>query len=74
MKLNLREYVSSKEKKQVYVNRLFETIAPRYDLITVVLSYGMDSGWKRRLVRMLALKGDESALDLACGTGDITFA
>ena len=74
MKLNLREYVSSKEKKQVYVTRLFETIAPRYDLITVVLSYGMDSGWKRRLVRMLALKGDESALDLACGTGDITFA
>jgi demethylmenaquinone methyltransferase/2-methoxy-6-polyprenyl-1,4-benzoquinol methylase len=74
MKLNLREYVSSKEKKQVYVNRLFETIAPRYDLITVVLSYGMDSGWKRRLVEMLALKGDEAALDLACGTGDIAFA
>jgi demethylmenaquinone methyltransferase/2-methoxy-6-polyprenyl-1,4-benzoquinol methylase len=74
MKLNLREYVSSKEKKQIYVNRLFETIAPRYDLITVVLSYGMDRGWKRRLVDMLALKGGEAALDLACGTGDITFA
>ncbi|HWP43083.1 MAG TPA: ubiquinone/menaquinone biosynthesis methyltransferase [Blastocatellia bacterium] len=74
MKLNLREYVSSKEKKQIYVNRMFETIAPRYDLITVLLSYGMDRGWKRRLIDMLALRGHESALDLACGTGDITFA
>ena len=74
MKLDLREHVSSKEKKQAYVNRLFETIAPRYDLITVVLSYGMDRGWKRRLVDMLALRGDERVLDLACGTGDITFA
>ncbi|HSE98425.1 MAG TPA: class I SAM-dependent methyltransferase, partial [Blastocatellia bacterium] len=73
MKLDLREHVSSKEKKQAYVNRLFETIAPRYDLITVVLSYGMDRGWKRRLVDMLALRGDEGALDLACGTGDIAF-
>ena len=73
-RLNLKEYISSKEKKQTYVNRLFETIAPRYDFITVFLSYGMDRGWKRRLVDMAKLGGDETALDLACGTGDITFA
>src|SRR5262245_36327257 len=70
-KLNLKEYISSKQKKQRYVNQMFETIAPRYDFITVFLSYGMDQGWKRRLIEMLDLKGDEKALDLACGTGDI---
>ncbi len=73
-KLDLKEHVSSQKKKQRYVNQLFETIAPRYDFITVFLSYGMDQGWKRKLVEMLDLKGHERVLDLACGTGDITFA
>lgn len=72
-KLDLREHISSKEKKQRYVNRLFEKIAARYDFFTKFMSYGMDHSWKRALVGMLELRGDESALDIACGTGDITF-
>lgn len=73
-KLNLKEHVSSKEKKQGYVTQMFAIIAPKYDFITSFLSFGMDRGWKRTLVEMLSLKGAESVLDLACGTGDITFA
>ncbi|HEY7914973.1 MAG TPA: ubiquinone/menaquinone biosynthesis methyltransferase [Blastocatellia bacterium] len=72
-KLNLKEHISSREKKQRYVNRMFEIIAPKYDFFTVFMSYGMDRGWKRALVQMAALEGHESALDIACGTGDITF-
>src|ERR1043165_7132303 len=72
-KLDLKAHVASKEKKQRYVNRLFETIAARYDFFTVFMSYGMDRGWKRELVRMLDLKGNETTLDIACGTGDIAF-
>jgi ubiquinone/menaquinone biosynthesis methyltransferase len=72
-KLNLEEHVRSKEKKQRYVNRLFDTIAPRYDFFTALMSYGMDRGWKLTLVQMLKIKGDETTLDIACGTGDITF-
>jgi demethylmenaquinone methyltransferase/2-methoxy-6-polyprenyl-1,4-benzoquinol methylase len=74
MDLDLKQHVSSREKKQTYVNRLFETIAPRYDFFTRFMSYGMDGGWKRELVRMAKLEGHETTLDLACGTGDITFA
>ncbi|MGE0882790.1 MAG: ubiquinone/menaquinone biosynthesis methyltransferase [Blastocatellales bacterium] len=73
-RLNMEEYISSKQKKQTYVNQMFETIAPRYDFITVFLSYGMDGGWKRKMIEMLKPKGDEKMLDLACGTGDITFS
>ncbi len=73
-KLNLKEHISSKEKKQGYVTQMFAIIAPRYDFITAFLSFGMDRGWKRQLVDMLALQGTENILDLACGTGDITFA
>jgi demethylmenaquinone methyltransferase / 2-methoxy-6-polyprenyl-1,4-benzoquinol methylase len=52
---------------------LFATIADRYDLITVLLSYGRDRAWKRRLVEMSDADRATRALDLACGTGDIAF-
>jgi ubiquinone/menaquinone biosynthesis methyltransferase len=73
-KLDIKEHISSKQKKQIYVNQLFGTIAARYDLFTVFFSYGMDRGWKRKLIEMLNLRGNEIALDLACGTGDIALA
>lgn len=73
-KPDLIEHISSKEKKQKYVSRMFETIAPRYDFITAFLSYGMDRRWKQVLVDRASLAGQEAVLDLACGTGDITFA
>jgi ubiquinone/menaquinone biosynthesis methyltransferase len=60
--------------KQRYVRRLFSTIADRYDLITVLLSFGLDRRWKRRALDFAAPSAGSYALDLACGTGDITFA
>lgn len=57
--------------KARYVRLLFHEIAPRYDDITVWLSFGRDAHWKDVLVRMAATGPGERALDLACGTGDI---
>jgi demethylmenaquinone methyltransferase/2-methoxy-6-polyprenyl-1,4-benzoquinol methylase len=64
---------SSPEHKQRYVRTLFATIADRYDLITVLLSYGQDRRWKRRLVAAVPPGPSTRVLDLACGTGDIAF-
>jgi len=64
----------SPDTKSRYVRRLFSTIADRYDLITVLLSYGQDRRWKRRLVSMAPVSAGVRVLDLACGTGDITYA
>jgi demethylmenaquinone methyltransferase/2-methoxy-6-polyprenyl-1,4-benzoquinol methylase len=61
------------EVKRRYVRRLFATIADRYDLITVLLSFGRDRHWKTRLVSLVAPGPDARVLDLACGTGDIAF-
>jgi len=69
----LRDAFSSPEHKGRYVRSLFATIADRYDLITVVLSYGRDRAWKRRLVLEARIQPGERAIDLACGTGDIAF-
>jgi ubiquinone/menaquinone biosynthesis methyltransferase len=72
--MSLEDRIATPEGKRQYVRRLFATIADRYDLITVLLSYGRDSRWKRRLVGLAAPGPGTRALDLATGTGDIAFA
>ena len=56
------------------VNDLFAAIAPRYDLINDLQSFGLHRWWKRRLIQFAAVQSGESALDLCCGTGDVAFA
>ena len=51
---------------------MFGTVAPRYDLITRLFSYGMDKGWKRLGVDKARLPENAVILDLACGTGDFS--
>lgn len=72
--MTLRSTISNPEGKRRYVRRLFATIADRYDLITVLLSYGRDRHWKRRLIDLAAITPCDRVLDLACGTGDLLFA
>ena len=72
-RLPLDDAFASPEAKSRYVRRLFSTIADRYDLITVLLSFGRDRRWKERVVRLAGPGAGSRALDLACGTGDIAF-
>lgn len=71
--MSVRDRIATAEGKRRYVRLLFAEIADRYDLITVVLSYGRDRAWKRRLVSLTAATPSVRALDLATGTGDIAF-
>jgi demethylmenaquinone methyltransferase/2-methoxy-6-polyprenyl-1,4-benzoquinol methylase len=71
--VSLRSTIATPAGKRRYVRRMFATIADRYDLITVVLSYGLDRKWKDRLISLAAIRDDDRVLDLACGTGDILF-
>ena len=70
---SLDDRIATPAAKQRYVRALFATIADRYDLITVMLSYGQDRRWKRRLADLAAAGRGTRALDLATGTGDIAF-
>lgn len=70
----LRTALASPDSKSRYVRRLFVTIADRYDLITALLSFGLDRRWKQRLVALASVQRGTRALDLACGTGDIACA
>ena len=74
VKPSVADRIATPEGKRQYVRTVFAKIADRYDVITVVLSYGQDRRWKRRLLHLaLPVKG-KRALDLATGTGDIAYA
>jgi demethylmenaquinone methyltransferase/2-methoxy-6-polyprenyl-1,4-benzoquinol methylase len=53
---------------------MFDRIAPRYDLLDRVLSFGSDVGWRRRAVAIARLGSGERALDIGAGTGDLSLA
>jgi len=53
------------------VRSMFDTIAPRYDLVNGVMTFGLDRLWRRRAVAALELGAGSLVVDLACGTGDL---
>ena len=57
-------------EKRDAVRNMFDTIAPRYDLVNRVLTFRMDVGWRRTTQQSLRLGPQSIVLDLACGTGD----
>lgn len=69
----LRASLQTPDGKRRYVRRLFATIADRYDLITILLSYGQDRRWKERLALLSEATHGTRVLDVACGTGDIAY-
>lgn len=60
------------ESKREYNERLFTEVAPRYDHITRLLSFGRDALWKRDLIARLPANNVARCVDVACGTGDLT--
>ena len=52
------------------VQRMFDRVARRYDLLNRLLTFGLDRRWRRRSVRLLDLPPGAVVADLACGTGD----
>lgn len=52
---------------------MFDRIAPVYDAMNVVMTAGLDGGWRRQAARAVVRPGDR-VLDVCCGTGDLALA
>jgi len=61
-------------EKAARVQRMFASIAARYDLNNRLHSFGLDQSWRRRAVRAAAPIEGARVLDVACGTGDLSLA
>lgn len=55
------------------VQSMFDRIARRYDLMNTVMTMGIDRRWRRAAIRAAQVDPSTRALDVCCGTGDITF-
>lgn len=59
------------EDKVRAVRSMFDTIAPRYDLVNRLMTFRLDVRWRRLAVTRLDLPAGSTVADLACGTGDL---
>jgi demethylmenaquinone methyltransferase / 2-methoxy-6-polyprenyl-1,4-benzoquinol methylase len=59
------------EDKTRHVRTMFDAIAPRYELLNTMMTFGLDARWRRRAVNDLRLARDSVVLDVAAGTGDV---
>ena len=66
-----RDTLPQGDDKAQAVREMFDTIAPRYDLLNRLMTFRLDVRWRRRAVRDLQLPVGSLVLDLASGTGDM---
>jgi demethylmenaquinone methyltransferase/2-methoxy-6-polyprenyl-1,4-benzoquinol methylase len=59
------------EQKVVAIRQMFDTIAPRYDMVNRIMTFRLDVRWRRIAVKELGLPPGSLVLDLASGTGDL---
>ena len=64
----------AREDKAGLVKEVFASVAPRYDMMNDLMSLGLHRAWKRAFVAAIGASPRETLLDLAGGTGDISFA
>lgn len=61
------------EKAPRTIGRMFDDIAPSYDLLNHLLSMSIDVGWRKRVLKGLDLRSEDRVLDIASGTGDMAL-
>lgn len=66
--------MNSTQPKEKFVHEVFESIAPKYDLMNDVLSFRRHKAWRKRTMKRMAIKPGDTAIDLCCGTCDWTIA
>lgn len=57
-------------EKRDAVQRMFDEIAPTYDRVNSIMTFRLHYGWRKEAVQRLNLVGNETVLDLCCGTAD----
>ena len=59
------------QEREERIRAVFEIVAPRYDLMNDMMSFGIHRIWKWRLARCVNPQPGERIVDLAGGTGDV---
>jgi len=65
--------MDSKTKEQ-FVHSVFESIAPKYDLMNDIISFRRHKAWREFTMRKMNVKPGDTAIDICCGTCDWTIS
>ena len=63
--------IVKKKDKQNLVNKVFNSVADKYDLMNDITSFGIHREWKSNLINWMAPQKNQKLADIAGGTGDI---
>jgi len=63
---------ASQQARPERIRVMFDRIAPTYDLLNRLISFGLDNGWRRKAVAMFREYPGGSFLDIAAGSGDVS--
>lgn len=66
--------VEQLDKNVRTISAMFDSIAPVYDKLNTILSFGVDRRWRKRLLKNVKATSAQKVLDLACGSGDVSIA
>ena len=69
----VKPYQNEEGSKKEQVAKMFNNIAPKYDLLNHTLSMGIDILWRKKAVKILKKLQPKKVLDIACGTGDFAI-
>jgi demethylmenaquinone methyltransferase/2-methoxy-6-polyprenyl-1,4-benzoquinol methylase len=67
-------YGKQDASKKEQVEEMFDSIAPRYDLLNHLLTMGIDIQWRKKAIRLLKPYQPKVVADIATGTGDFAIA
>ncbi|TQD37689.1 bifunctional demethylmenaquinone methyltransferase/2-methoxy-6-polyprenyl-1,4-benzoquinol methylase UbiE [Haloflavibacter putidus] len=67
-------YKDSKLNKKKQVEKMFDTISENYDGLNRVISFGIDTTWRKKVIKLIAATNPLNALDIATGTGDLAIS
>ncbi|MBA4312021.1 MAG: bifunctional demethylmenaquinone methyltransferase/2-methoxy-6-polyprenyl-1,4-benzoquinol methylase UbiE [Chlorobiaceae bacterium] len=62
-----------KQRDPSAIRKMFDGIAPTYDLLNRLISFGLDSKWRKRAVNFFREKYNGNFLDIAAGSGDVSI-
>ena len=73
MDSNIKPYKESEKGKKDQVTEMFDNISGNYDWMNRVITFGLDKGWRRKVVEIVNSGSPKRILDVATGTGDMAI-
>ncbi|CAM2801946.1 demethylmenaquinone methyltransferase [Paenibacillus sediminis] len=70
----MQNNISKPKEKEQFVHSVFESIAPKYDLMNDILSFRRHKAWRKFTMQRMSMRPGDTAIDLCCGTCDWTVS